>query len=46
MGGKLYVIKSLSYDGTFIYAKGRLESQAGRDVFYVLVSAKIATFGD
>jgi hypothetical protein len=45
-GGKvarLYVIKSFSYGGTLIYTKGRLAREAGREVFYVLVSAKIAT---
>jgi hypothetical protein len=44
-GEKLYVIKSFSYDGTLIYTKGTIVRQAGREVFYVLVSAKIATYG-
>ena len=43
-GEKLYVIKSFSFDGTLIYTKGAIVRQAKREVFYVLVSAKIATF--
>ena len=44
--GKLYVIKSLSYGGTYIYTKGTIVRHAEGDVFYVLVSSKIATIGD
>ncbi len=43
---KLYVIKSLSYGGTFIYTKGTILHHAEGDVFYILVSSKIATIGD
>ncbi len=43
---KLYVIKSISYDGTYIYTKGTIVHYAEGDVFYVLVSSKIATIGD
>jgi hypothetical protein len=45
-GEKLYVIKSFSFDGTLIYTKGTIAREAQRQVFYVLVSAKIATFGE
>lgn len=41
---KLYVIKSFSYTGTLIYTKGAIRSEAGADVFYILISSKIATF--
>ena len=44
-GEKLYVIKSFSYDGTLIYTKGAIVRQAEQEVFYVFVSAKIATLG-
>ena len=40
---RLYVIKSFSYDGTLIYTKGAIVRQAKREIFYVFVSAKIAT---
>ena len=45
-GERLYVIKSLSYGGTFIYTKGAIVKKAGEEVFYILVSAKIATVED
>lgn len=38
---KLYVIKSLSYNGTPIYTKGKIAREAGQEVFYVLISAKL-----
>lgn len=38
---KLYVIKGFSYKGTPIYTKGRFGQEAGQEVFYVLISAKI-----
>ena len=34
------------YDGTLIYTKGTIVRQEEREVFYVLVSAKIATLGE
>lgn len=40
---KLYVIKSFSFDGTLIYTKGAIVREEEGDVFYVFVSAKIAT---
>ncbi|HNQ22637.1 MAG TPA: hypothetical protein PKK06_06035 [Phycisphaerae bacterium] len=43
---KLYVIKSFSYNGTLIYTKGAIVRQAEQEVFYVFVSAKIATLGE
>jgi hypothetical protein len=39
---KLYVIKSFSYSGTPIYTKGTIAREAGEEVFYILVSAKLA----
>jgi hypothetical protein len=45
-GERLYVIKSFSYDGTLIYTKGAIVRQAEQEVFYVFVSAKIATLGE
>lgn len=45
-GEKLYIIKSFSYDGTLIYTKGTIVRQEDREVFYVFVSAKIATLGE
>lgn len=42
-GEKLYIIKSPSFDGTLIYTKGTIVHEGGEDVFYVLVSAKVAT---
>lgn len=43
-GERLYVIKSFSYDGTLIYTKGAIVRQEEHEVFYVFISAKIATF--
>lgn len=43
-GEKLYVIKSFCYDGTLIYTKRAIVREGDREVFYVFVSAKIATF--
>lgn len=43
---KLYIIKSVSYGGTYIYTKGTIVRHAEGDVFYILVSSKIATIGD
>ena len=44
-GEKLYVIKSFSFDCTLIYTKGSVVRREGRATFYILVSAKLATFG-
>lgn len=43
---KLYVIKSFNFEGTLIYTKGTIVREAKREVFYILVSAKIATFDE
>jgi len=43
---KLYIIKSLSYGGTFIYTKGKIARHGKAESFYVLVSSKIATIDD
>ena len=45
-GEKLYVIKSFNYKGTLIYTKGAIARQDGRQVFYIFVSAKLATIGE
>lgn len=43
-GDKLYVIKSRNLSGTTIYTKGTFrKDEAGAEVFYVLVSAKVST---
>jgi hypothetical protein len=41
---KLYVIKSFNYSGTLIYTKGKIAREPEGEVFYVLVSAKVATY--
>jgi hypothetical protein len=38
----LYVIESPSYDGIWIYTKGTIRRKAGKEIFYVFVSAKLA----
>ena len=40
---KLYVIKGLTFDGLDIYTKGKMLTQEGVDVFYVLISSKRST---
>ncbi len=40
---KIYVIKSFSFSNTLIYTKGAIVREAAREVFYIFVSAKIAT---
>lgn len=40
---KLYVIKSFSFGGTLIYTKGAIVKEGGQEVFYIFISAKIAT---
>jgi len=37
------VIKSPNYSGTWVYTKGTIRRKGGQEVFYVFVSAKIAT---
>jgi hypothetical protein len=43
---KLYVIQSFNYAGTLIYTKGTIVREARREVFYVFISAKVATLGE
>ena len=45
-GERLYVFKGFNYDGTLIYTKGAIIREGEREVFYVFVSAKIATLGE
>jgi hypothetical protein len=39
----LYVIESPNYSGTWIYTKGTIRRKGGLEVFYVLISSKLAT---
>ena len=41
-----FVITSFNFGGTYIYTKGTIVPHAEGDVFYVLVSSKIATIED
>ena len=43
---RLYVIKSFNYEGTLIYTKGAIVREEGHEVFYIFVSAKVATLGE
>ena len=43
---KLYVIKGLSYQGTAIYTKSKIDQEEGREVFYILISAKLDRASD
>ena len=38
----LYVIESPNYSGLWVYTKGTIRRKGGAEVFYVLVSAKLA----
>jgi hypothetical protein len=38
----LYVIESPNLDGLVIYSKGKLVSEAGVEIYYVLISSKRA----
>jgi hypothetical protein len=42
---RLYVIKSFNFTRTLIYSKGAIVNEAGREVYYIFVSAKIAGRG-
>ncbi len=42
-GEKLYVIKGKTYPGTTIYTKGTITQEDGREVFYIIISAKVST---
>jgi hypothetical protein len=39
---RLYVIESPTFTGTWVYTKGTIRRKEGQEVFYVLVSAKLA----
>ncbi|MCG3129425.1 MAG: hypothetical protein FLDDKLPJ_00152 [Phycisphaerae bacterium] len=39
---RLYVITSFSDAGTYIYTKGKIAREDGREVYYILISAKIS----
>lgn len=39
---RLYVIESPNFSGLWVYTKGTIRREAGREVFYVLVSSKLA----
>ena len=43
---KIYVIKSSNFTGTLIYTKGKIDRKGDEEVFYVLISSKIAIVGD
>lgn len=45
-GEKLYVIQSFNFSGTCVYTKGAIRREEGQEVFYVLISSKVATFGE
>jgi hypothetical protein len=36
----LFIIAGLSWSGIRVYTKGRIETIAGKEVFYVLISSK------
>jgi len=38
----LYVIQSTNLDGMFIYTKGKLVRESGKDTYYFLISSKRA----
>jgi len=40
---KLYVIKSVTSRGTFVYTKGKFDKIKNNEVFYVLISSKRST---
>lgn len=39
---KLYVIESPTYDGVWIYTKGTIRKVGEQEVFYILISSKLA----
>jgi hypothetical protein len=40
---KLYVIKSVTLQGIFVYTKGKFDKIENEEVFYVLISSKRST---
>jgi hypothetical protein len=39
---RLYIIESPTFDGTWVYTKGTIRRTGGAEVFYVLISSKLA----
>jgi hypothetical protein len=39
---RLYVIESPTFGGTWVYTKGTVRRKGGAEVFYVLISSKLA----
>ena len=39
----LYVIKSSTVAGVLVFTKGKLVDESGEEIYYLLVSAKLAT---
>lgn len=39
---RLYVIESPNFSGIWIYTKGTIRPKGGQEVFYVLISSKLA----
>lgn len=42
---KVYIIESFTYDGILLYTKGVIRKIKDRETFYIIISAKRATFG-
>ena len=40
------MIKSFNYGGTLIYTKGAIVQQEDHEVFYIFISAKLATLSE
>jgi hypothetical protein len=45
-GEKLYVIESPDFHGTLIYTKGKFAQEAGKEIFYFLISSKRSKRGN
>jgi hypothetical protein len=39
----LYVIKGVTYDGIFVYTKGKIDKAGNEEVYYVFISSKRST---
>ena len=42
---KLFIIKSFSLENRLIYTKGKLKREGKEDIFYIMISSKIALEG-
>ncbi len=40
---KLYVIKGITFDGIFVYTKGKIDKAGNEEVYYVFISSKRST---